>query len=389
MRKSGYRVLSSAAVISVFASLCLLSGCNSSDRQLRKGFVSVEKMDIHVPSAFLQRYDPSNGAVPSKIRSQADMALKALAMGTKSSAVDSVYHMSSEKYSSWQNYLERTFFMISAGKSAQTPSISGTGKNLVCEYRKAGKDDIFWFKSISSSFMTKNLAFAIKGKSAEIWDPVTGLITPLSTMASEGKTSVTLTFAPEDSFFVVFSSRSSGNERATVSDGTIQSMELTSPWEILFNGSNERIIASELLPWIEYGDGNERSEAEEATYFQAFELPDTFFAQGCHYELDLGKAEDIVRVIINGVDLGTFWESPFVIPAGETLKPGTNSISITATRLSSGTVDEKVSSRLGGLYGKVILRSIPSGASVTRNDIQDEENNNAIAGKLDAASWFD
>ncbi len=108
MRKSGYRVLSSAAVISVFASLCLLSGCNSSDRQLRKGFVSVEKMDIHVPSAFLQRYDPSNGAVPSKIRSQADMALKALAMGTKSSAVDSVYHMSSEKYSSWQNYLERT-----------------------------------------------------------------------------------------------------------------------------------------------------------------------------------------------------------------------------------------------------------------------------------------
>lgn len=87
--------------------------------------------------------------------------------------------------------------------------------------------------------------------------------------------------------------------------------------------------------------------------------------------------------------LRTFWESPFVIPAGETLKPGTNSISITATRLSSGTVDEKVSSRLGGLYGKVILRSIPSGASVTRNDIQDEENNNAIAGKLDAASWFD
>jgi hypothetical protein len=388
MRKSGYRALSSAAVVYVFASLCLLSGCNSSDRQLRKGFVSVEKMDIHVPSDFLQRYDPSNGAVPSKIRSQADMALKDLVMNTESGAGENVYHMSSEKYSSWQDYLERTFFMLSSGKSTEAPEISGA-ENVICEYRKAGKDDIFWLKSLSRSFMTKNLAFAIKGKSAEIWDPVTGLITPLSTMASEGKTSVTLSFTPEDSFFLVFSSRSSGNERATVSDGTIQSMELTSPWEIMFNGSNERIIASELLPWREYGDGNERSEAEEATYVQAFELPDTFFAQGCFYELDLGKVEDIVRVIINGVDLGTFWESPFVISAGETLKPGTNSISITATRLSSGTVDEKVSSRLGGLYGKVILRSIPSGASVTRNDIQDEENNNAIAGKLDAASWFD
>jgi hypothetical protein len=163
---------------------------------------------------------------------------------------------------------------------------------------------------------------------------VTGEIREASTFyQKEGKTYVSLDFAPNGSIFVVFRKTLPGGAKAVGNKApnflTYRTIEtLKSSWRLLFDpeyGYQELKLDS-LVSWhtrpeegIKYFSGT----AVYRTYFDAKDLTGKQF-------LDLGVVKDvgIAKVKFNGKDLGILWCPPYRVPIAGLLKPTGNELEV-------------------------------------------------------------
>jgi hypothetical protein len=262
------------------------------------------------------------------------------------------------------------------------------------EYRGAAKDAKFLFTHRSSDeaeiyFITNQSdrpekvdgVFRVSGRQPELWDAVTGGRRDLTEWTlQDGRTTVPLSFAAKQSWFVVFRKpgRPAGGagrnfpEMATVTT-------LDGPWELAFDpkwGGPRRITFAELADWTTRPEEGIRHYSGTAVYQKSFVLPAK--DAGKRWILDLGDVRDMASVRLNGRELGTVWTAPWQLDISAAAKAGANSLEVSVvnpwnnrlvgdaklppakrrTSLSLDTVKAKSPLLPAGLLGPVSVRSV-------------------------------
>jgi hypothetical protein len=205
-------------------------------------------------------------------------------------------------------------------------------------HRRLGETDLYFVANPEDRSLEARCEFRITGKQPELWDPVTGSLRDLTVFeAHEGRTTVPISFAPHQSFFVVFRHPAQGRTQPgsnALSSRVLQ--QLAGPWSVSFDprwGGPANTVFAELQDWSKHADPSIRSYSGQAVYRQSFDLPPQVETRGSSVELDLGLVKNLARVRLNGVELGVVWCAPWRIDLTRALKAKDNKLEITIANL--------------------------------------------------------
>ena len=150
-------------------------------------------------------------------------------------------------------------------------------------------------------------------------------------MASSGRTSIPLEFAPYGSVFVVFRKRAAKPAKRIQHSSVLAKIE--GPWTLRFDpkwGGPESIEFAELESWTKRPEEGVKYYAGTATYRKSF----TFTGKpGQRILLDLGEVKEIAAVRLNGKQLDTVWTKPFRVDITTALIIGHNNLEIEVVNL--------------------------------------------------------
>ncbi|MBQ6159048.1 MAG: hypothetical protein IJJ20_08595, partial [Thermoguttaceae bacterium] len=263
------------------------------------------------------------------------------------------------------------------------------GTNLVYCHRRLENADIY-FVANQSQEPIDNVPVTFRemaGKLPECWDPVSGTRRDLSqwlTVESGKRVTVPLSFAPQQSYFIVFAK---DTEKKT-SDGENfpageKVAELAGPWTVTFQtdeirrGPSEPVVFDTLSDWARSENPEVRDFSGTAVYKIAIDLPQT--APEKRIVLQLGKVCEMARVRVNGVPVGGVWTFPYELDITSAAKPGRNEIEVEVvncwqsrlsadgrlpaeerkTWLSEASIFEKTPGpKQSGLLGPVVIKSM-------------------------------
>ncbi|MBC7782810.1 MAG: hypothetical protein H7144_03140 [Burkholderiales bacterium] len=206
-------------------------------------------------------------------------------------------------------------------------------------HRQESGTDIYFVANTGWNDITTDFTFkGIKGRLPELWDPVRGTTRDLPAYTEHANgTSLQITFAPTQSFFVVFrkpSSATASDKRNFPSLQTV--MNLTGSWQVTFDpkwgGPQQPVTFDGLSDWTRRSETGIMYYSGTASYQQRFDVPAESVQRAV--EIDLGTVNHIARVKLNGSDLGVIWTAPWraAVPAG-LLKPTGNELVIEVTNV--------------------------------------------------------
>jgi hypothetical protein len=205
-------------------------------------------------------------------------------------------------------------------------------------HRRIGETDLYFVANPEDSSFEAQCEFRVTGKQPELWDSVTGSLRDLPVFeVHKGRTTVPISFAAHQAFFVVFRRPAPGQAHSgsnALSPRVLQ--QLTGPWSVSFDprwGGPAKIVFDELQDWSKHTDPAIRSYSGQAIYRQSLDLPSQFDTGGSVVELDLGVVKNLARVRLNGVELGVVWCAPWRIDITSALKAKGNELEITIANL--------------------------------------------------------
>lgn len=267
--------------------------------------------------------------------------------------------------------------------------------NITGTSRKTPEGHLFFVANAASVSSSFTASFRVDGRHPELWDAQDGTIRFAPVWRSqEGRTEVDLTLGGHKSVFVVFRDSKlpadhvvgveyellgktpntsvpegkpvepgEGNPAATLeltanADGSVGAsaasavsanlvfasgkrknlvlpeptavITLTGPWEVTLDSpvdQTRKITLPTLANLAEHADPVVKYFSGTATYSKKFEISDL----KSQITLDLGKVHDLVRVTLNGKDLGVLWHAPFTLDITSALKAGENTLDLAVT----------------------------------------------------------
>jgi hypothetical protein len=202
-------------------------------------------------------------------------------------------------------------------------------------HRSDGNTDIYFIANRTNAWTDAHCLFRVTHKAPELWDPISGLMTPAATFpVSPGHTGLALRFAPYGSMFVVFrkplTPQVAGAPRENF-PAFSSPHELAGPWTVRFDpkwGGPESVVFDQLVSWTQRPEEGIKYYSGTATYRTTFDLPETPRRPGEHLTLDLGDVKSLAEVHLNGKDLGVLWALPFRVDVTDAIKPTGNRLEI-------------------------------------------------------------
>ena len=189
-------------------------------------------------------------------------------------------------------------------------------------HRRTDDRDIYFVEGTCET----DLVFRVSGRTAEIWDPVTGEIRAAKSAATEdGRTRVSVSLPAFGSMFVVFSKNPTPGCVCGVRE-TRPAISINGPWDVQFG--EKRVCWTNLEDWTKSDDDDIRYFSGTAIFRTTF---DCTFSEAA--EITLGNLlATVAEVKVNGTDCGVVWTAPWMarIPAG-VLKAGKNELEIRVT----------------------------------------------------------
>jgi len=196
-------------------------------------------------------------------------------------------------------------------------------------HRKLDDGDLYYVINKRGREFSYEVSFRESGRNVELWDPVTGAITPASYRTENGRTILRLTLNAAGSVFVVM--RGAGPQARVVPARTERTTRvLDGAWAVAFEagrGAPAQASLPSLMSLSEHAEPGIRYFSGVATYRKTLDLAAGPEA-GRSYFLDLGDVEDMARVRVNGIDLGTVWRPPFRVEITRALKAGANEVTV-------------------------------------------------------------
>ena len=204
---------------------------------------------------------------------------------------------------------------------------------LMFTHRSTEDADIYYVVNRRNVRTTLGVSLRAAGRSVELWDPVSGSVSPTSFTTAGGRTSLTVDLGPVDSVFVVVAGGDPGS--ATVpAPQRRQIGAVEGAWRVDFQ-EGKGAPKSVKLPFLEsltdHSDAGVTYFSGTATYRTTFTVEGDWLAQGSRILLDLGDVHDIAEVKINGADAGTVWRAPYRVDLTEALRKGTNTLEVAVT----------------------------------------------------------
>jgi hypothetical protein len=190
-------------------------------------------------------------------------------------------------------------------------------------HRKTADADIYFLSNQSGAPVTLRAEFrAANGRAAEMWDAVTGRISPASGA---------IHLDAAGSVFVVFRQPPVGQTLLSGQNPEgqtrVSGLRIAGPWRVRFQpgrGAPAEIRMDQPSDWSKHSDPGVRFFSGIATYSTTFDLPTT----ADRYVLQLGKVCDVADVKVNGRNAGIAWTPPFELDVTNLVHAGWNTLEI-------------------------------------------------------------
>ena len=274
----------------------------------------------------------------------------------------------------------RLFTDLDAAKQAigwsPVARIEGPGAHTVRVHaRRDGAVSIFFVTNLDANAARVTASFRVADLQPELWNAETGAITTAAVWRRrENRTEVDLHLPAATSTFVVFrtpaparaihvtavdapcawtvgpnpagaasiQSSAACAGRATLSSGAVVDFDLGSPtvrelrgpWGVALSpaaGAPTRLTLERLASLAESADASARYFSGTATYRLTAPVDGASLSDGRRVLLDLGAVHDLLRVTVNGRDLGVLWHAPFLLDVTPALRPGDNTFELAVT----------------------------------------------------------
>lgn len=204
-------------------------------------------------------------------------------------------------------------------------------------HRKMADNDIYFISNQSDETITISPSFRVdKNLKPQLWDAVTGEIRDLVEYSvSESGIKVPLKFKKAQSWFVVFSSKTTKNRYQTNFPKAKLIKTLNEPFIVDFKnkeiGPKAAVQFKTLTDWSTSLNDNIKYYSGTATYKTTFTV-DNLPKEGDFY-LNLGALSVMAEVKLNGKALGGVWIAPYRLNITNVLKKGLNTLEIDVVNL--------------------------------------------------------
>ncbi len=212
--------------------------------------------------------------------------------------------------------------------------VSGTDAMVMPVHRKLADGDLYFVANRSKKAETFHASFRVSGREPELWDAVTGKVSPASWVSKDGRTDVLLSLPADGSVFVVFRKPTKIQGMALHVRVETSVAKMDGAWTVAFQpgrGAPASTTLASLMPWNGSTDARVKYFSGEATYTKAFTLAGK--RHGVRYVLDLGDVKELAEVNLNGKSVGAVWAAPFKLDVTAAIKLGRNMLKVKVANL--------------------------------------------------------
>jgi hypothetical protein len=204
---------------------------------------------------------------------------------------------------------------------------------LLFTHRSTADADVYYVVNRRNVHTTLDVSLRAAGKSVELWDPVSGSVSPASFTTAGGRTALTIDLDPADSVFVVVTRGNPGS--ATVpAPQRRQIGSVEGSWSVGFQ-EDKGAPKSTNLPFLESltdnADPGIKYFSGTATYSTTATVAQDWLEKGTRILLDLGEVHDIAEVKINGAAAGSVWRAPYRVDVTDAVRKGANTLEVSVT----------------------------------------------------------
>ncbi len=223
---------------------------------------------------------------------------------------------------------------------AGAPDVTAPAE-ILWVHKRIGQQDIYFLSNQSDHPIAFRAGFRATARVA-LYDPVSDRSTLPSAIRQGARTHVPITLAPSGSIFVVFDDAypmrpaqvTPGTEFILHNDALFAEaatpfapIPLRGPWTAHFDirGKSRRITMPQLRSWTDFDDPDIRFHSGLVRYRTriALRLP-----AGMRWRLQPDSFADVIRVIVNGKEMGVLWVPGTSLDVTDSLKAGTNQIEL-------------------------------------------------------------
>ncbi len=213
-------------------------------------------------------------------------------------------------------------------------------------HRTSGDAEIYFVINRTNQPMKRDFTFRVSGKQPEIWNAVTGeTLVANAYHPQNATTTVPLELDGFGSCFIVFRKPIAVNAAGPAKTNfheLKELKELRGPWKISFDpqwGAPDTVTFSTLVNWTDRPEEGIRYYSGKATYRKIFDLKqytqdgNTKGKKNKRLYLNLGDAQDVAEVRLNGKNLGVLWCAPWQVEITDVIKPKNNLLEIDVINL--------------------------------------------------------
>jgi hypothetical protein len=221
------------------------------------------------------------------------------------------------------------------------PDFSSSG-NIRYTHRSLSDREIYFISNRTGLQVSDTCIFRDGTLNAELWNPVTGEISPVECSSTQNKTiSVSIKLEAYQSFMLVFyhKQKSEMNGSTNFVNFPVEQtlVTLDGSWNVEFDttwGGPKHVVFDSLTDWSKRPEDGIRYYSGIAVYTKSFDLPDNYEKdKNSRYFMDLGKLKNLGRIKLNGIDLGVIWTSPWQVDISDVIKKSDNHLEVEVANL--------------------------------------------------------
>ncbi|WP_321373104.1 glycosyl hydrolase [uncultured Draconibacterium sp.] len=199
-------------------------------------------------------------------------------------------------------------------------------------HRKLNNGGIYFVASQTDNEETIKASFRISGYKAELWDPATGKISPVSYSFDGERTNVTIPLDSFGSIFVVFRDKTKESSVSIPVPTERVITQLEGPWQVEFQaerGAPASATFDKLIDFRESDVDGIKYFSGIANYKKSVDVAQETIDKG-DVVIDLGLVNNLAEVWVNGQLAGTTWKPPYRVDITDFVTAGSNEIEIKA-----------------------------------------------------------
>ena len=199
-------------------------------------------------------------------------------------------------------------------------------------HRRMDDQSVYFVSNQKGVAVRFDASFRITGKSPELWNATNGSIRSLPDYRDNGKgTSVPLELSPYESAFIVFrKSEGKGDTTRSNFPAPRATIAVEKPWTVDFDGKKRGpagpVMFNTLTDWTRSANDSIKYYSGTAWYHNTFTISNP--AKEASYMIDLGETRAIVKVTVNGIEMGGAWTPPYQVDITRAIRPGINKLDI-------------------------------------------------------------